>query len=510
MVALAVPAAAVAGSTTSTAVAVLYGLALAGVAAAALAVLARRDEASLREAAARLQDLADGRVVRRPAAARAGLVGSLDVATSRVAETLHAALTELDRSVSTLEHHAHSVNEVALAMGETSEGSIVAAASAARSADDVSMHMQMIAAATEELAATIREVSRHAVDASQTATTSSQEVLGAASTVAQLRSASTAIEDVVKLIGTIAAQTQILALNAGIEAARAGQHGQGFAVVAAEVKALARQTATATERVTGSVHEIDEGSGHVAEAMDGITVTITRVTDNQQAIAAAVEQQTATTASIGASAADAAGKASELAGSVKSLTDAVRRTAYTSAQARTAAAELGQLERSVRGFLTQYTFERAEAAVEEAVDPRETGVVRAGTRTTVEDYVMGTGLNEWDYAGTWGHATTNLEADGSNAHSCMPDDTATIRFVGTRARFFTVTADNHGKIGLSIDGGEETVVDTYSPQRHVRVMCWESPVLERGEHVFRCRVLGEGNEQTRYFWINVDAVEIED
>jgi methyl-accepting chemotaxis protein len=481
---------------------------LAALAVRALREVAQRGESGVRQAVARLEQLAATGVVADIPAGSSGLAMALDSATVQVGDTLSAAFLQLDRTARSLDGQWHSLEVVANEMGDTSEGSVVAANSAAHNADEVSWHMQAIAAATEELAATIREVSRHAVEASSVATEGAGQVNEAVATVTELQSASGAIEDILRLISTIATQTQILALNASIEAARAGSHGLGFAVVAEEVKRLARQTGLATDRVSTSVHDINQGSGQVAEAIGSITETMTRVTDNQQAIAAAVEQQTATTSSIGEGAAGAADQATELAESVKSLTDAVRRTAYSGARARTAAAEMAALESDLVTFLGGYRFERGELELQESSGPQ--GIVREGSTTVVQDFVTGTGLNEWEYRGTWGHASGNLEADGTNSHSSMPDDTATFRFVGTRARLYTVTAPNHGRLGVRLDGAKETIFDAYSPKREVRVLCWESPALEAGEHSFSVRVDCDRNELSRYFWINVDCVEVDD
>jgi methyl-accepting chemotaxis protein len=482
---------------------------LAALAVRALREVALRGESGVRRAVARLEQLAATGVVADIPPGSSGLALAVDAATVEVGQTLRSAFLQLDRTARSLEGQWHTMEAVAAEMGDTSEGSVVAANSAAHNADEVSWHMQGIAAATEELAATIREVSRHAVEASSVATAGAGQVNEAVATVTELQSASGAIGDILKLIGTIASQTQILALNAGIEAARAGDHGLGFAVVAEEVKRLARQTGLATDRVSTSVHDIDKGSGQVAAAIGSITATMRRVTDNQQAIAAAVEQQTATTSSIGEGAAGAADQATELAETVKSLTDAVRRTAYSGARARTAAGEMAALQSGLVTFLEGYRFERPEAVTEDA-SARERGVARVGSTTVVQDYVTGTDLNEWEYRGTWGHASGNLEADGTNSHSSMPDDTATFRFVGTRARLYTVTAPNHGRLGVRLDGGKETIFDAYSAERQVRVLCWESPLLEPGAHAFSVRVDCDRNELSRYFWINVDCVEVDD
>lgn len=106
------------------------------------------------------------------------------------------------------------------------------------------------------------------------------------------------IGNVLGLISDVAARTNLLALNATIEPARAGEAGKGFAVVASEVKALAAQTARATEDIGAQIHAMRQSAAQAADAKRGIADPITRADDSTTAIAAAVEQQSAATREI--------------------------------------------------------------------------------------------------------------------------------------------------------------------------------------------------------------------
>jgi len=195
---------------------------------------------------------------------------------------------------------------------------------------------------------------------------------------------------------------------------------------------------------------------------------------------------------------------------VQSLTHALRLTAYVGAHAKSVAAQLTELEESMNDISSHYVFEREE--IQEAVNDvyRSSGISVDGGTTTVQDFVMGTGLNQFDYQGRWEHGVGNVEADGSDSYCSIPGDTATIRFTGTRIRFYGVGAQNHGMAEISVDGGPAHPVDEYAPHRMPRVMYYESPVLPRGEHSLTLTVTGQTNPQSKYYWVTVDCVEIDD
>ena len=98
-------------------------------------------------------------------------------------------------------------------------------------------------------------------------------------TVQALSTGAEKIGEVVKLIHSIAAQTNLLALNATIEAARAGESGRGFAVVASEVKALANQTAKATEEISAQVAAMQASTSDAVASIGGITQTIAQMSE---------------------------------------------------------------------------------------------------------------------------------------------------------------------------------------------------------------------------------------
>ena len=181
--------------------------------------------------------------------------------------------------------------EILTAVAQTNDQ----ASSAASASDETSTNVQTVAAGTEELAASVSEISRRVNDALSISVEAVKQAEATNRIVSSLAQSAQKIGDVVDLISGIAAQTNLLALNATIEAARAGEAGKGFAVVASEVKSLASQTAKATEEISAQIAEVQDSTGGAVSAIELIGKTIGQVNEISSAIAAAVEEQSAVT-----------------------------------------------------------------------------------------------------------------------------------------------------------------------------------------------------------------------
>ncbi|MGE4049056.1 MAG: methyl-accepting chemotaxis protein, partial [Acetobacteraceae bacterium] len=196
---------------------------------------------------------------------------------------------------------ASTMRERATEMSEASSRTMALARETAVGATESAQNLAAVASAAEEMSASINEIGQQVGRATDAVRLTVDSANATDAKVASLASAADKVGDVVRLITAIAGQTNLLALNATIEAARAGEAGKGFAVVAGEVKALAAQTAKATDEIGAQIVAIRGATTEAVEAVREVSNAIGRVDEVASAIAAAVEQQGAVTRDIVAS-----------------------------------------------------------------------------------------------------------------------------------------------------------------------------------------------------------------
>jgi uncharacterized protein YoxC len=259
-----------------------------------------------------------------------------------IIDSVTSASAQLEETAQTLSGSAENTSRLAAVVTSASE--------------DASSNVQSVASATEELAASVQEISRQVQESSRVAASAVEQADQTDLRINALSQAATRIGDVVKLITAVAEQTNLLALNATIEAARAGEAGRGFAVVAQEVKALAAQTAKATDEIGGQITGMQSATQEAVSSIKTIASTIGRISEIAGAIASAVEEQGAATQEIAANIQRAASGTSQVAGTIAEVNEGACATGAASSQLLTSAKGLAataeNLRREADGFLS--------------------------------------------------------------------------------------------------------------------------------------------------------------
>lgn len=246
----------------------------------------------------------------------------------------------LRRTAAGLTLSARRLTGVSEAAGTSAADGSEAAAQSLAASTTVAENLQLLRRSVTELDRGGQGIAQNAAEAADVAGTAVGVAGEARDLVVGFGEATGQMTRMVAGIRAVAEQTKLLALNATIEAQRAGAAGQGFAVVATEVKDLAREAAVATAQIASTIEVIEQGAVAAMRAIDQIAGIIDVIDRNQSSIAAAVGQQTATTGQIAGTVAEAAGAADGITRDVAAVADASTRTSQMAQEVRTAAHEL--------------------------------------------------------------------------------------------------------------------------------------------------------------------------
>jgi methyl-accepting chemotaxis protein len=252
---------------------------------------------------------------------------------------------------------AASLDQSAQTMSRVSSNTSERAENAAHASSQTTENVSVVASAAEEMTASISEINQQVIRASAASRSAAQDVAQTANQMDALAGMADRIGEVVSMISDIAEQTNLLALNATIESARAGEAGKGFAVVASEVKALASETAKATESISELVTEIQAETKTAVGAIGKIGKVIRDLEHSSTAIASAMEEQGATTQSVAENVAQAANGTRDVADSIQVVKEASVEASEATRQVQASIDELtqqsGLLREEVGRFLEQ-------------------------------------------------------------------------------------------------------------------------------------------------------------
>jgi len=308
--------------------------------------------ASSAQAREELQSKVDSLLVTVTAAARGDLtvpvqvrgsdaVGQLAAGLEQFFGQMRSSIGEIGDTTKSLTAGSSQLTGIANQLAAGATETSAQAGSVATASETIRRNISNVAAAAEQMSATVRDIAGNASESAKVAGTAVSTAQETNRIVANLGVSSIEIGKVIKVISAIAQQTNLLALNATIEAARAGEAGKGFAVVANEVKELAKETARATEEITQRIEGIQGDTKKSVEAIGGIVTVIERISGYATTIAAAVEEQAATTRDIARNATDATGAAGAIVSNIGGVAAAAKEAEQQATETQKAARMLG-------------------------------------------------------------------------------------------------------------------------------------------------------------------------
>jgi methyl-accepting chemotaxis protein len=272
-------------------------------------------------------------------------------------ETAASFEDTIGRIVEGVEQASNEMQSMSVALSEALSKASSQSSSVASASQEVATNVQTVASAAEEMSASIREISGNVNETAHTAKQCASYAQTSQQSLEKLKSAVDEIDIVIQSINDVAEQTNLLALNATIEAARAGEAGKGFAVVASEVKSLANETHKMTEEISTKVGVMKASAEQTIDSVSDIIRQITSVDEKTENVAASIDEQSGTTMEISQSVSQIATGSGEVSQNIEQLQMVTNESAESTNQLRTAAndlmSEVSDLKNSIDGFLSK-------------------------------------------------------------------------------------------------------------------------------------------------------------